>query len=100
MTFCHWQKMQTSPVVVSEKIFGLTLTLDFIDHCHSLASFFPPLAAVGSLPLPAFSFYHRSCWDSYSNLAECKWRYVDLGEWVCYNQFVKNLQQSKLCVAG
>ena len=39
------------PVAVSDKIFGLTLFLDFIDRCHSLSSLFPPLAAVASLPL-------------------------------------------------
>jgi len=36
---------------VPDKIFGLTLILDFIDRRHSLASFLPPPAAVGSLPL-------------------------------------------------
>jgi hypothetical protein len=35
---------------VPDKIFGLALTLDFIDRCHSLASLYLPLAAVGSLP--------------------------------------------------
>ena len=39
------------PVAVPDKIFGLTLILDFIDRCHSLASFLPPPAAVGSLPI-------------------------------------------------
>ena len=39
------------PVAVPEKIFGLTLILDFFDRCHSLASLAPPPAAVGSLPL-------------------------------------------------
>ena len=37
-------------VAVPDKIIGLTLFLDFIDRCHSLASFLPPQAAVGSLP--------------------------------------------------
>ena len=37
------------PVAVPEKIIGLTLILDFFDRCHSLASLFPPPAAVGSL---------------------------------------------------
>ena len=32
-----------------DKIFGLTLTLDFIDRCHSLRSLYPPLAALPSL---------------------------------------------------
>ena len=34
---------------VPDKIFGLTLTLDFIDHCTALPSLTPPPAAVGSL---------------------------------------------------
>ena len=38
------------PVAVPEKIFGLTLFLDFFDRCHSLPSLLPPPAAVGSLP--------------------------------------------------
>ena len=38
------------PVAVPEKIFGLTLILDFFDRCHSLVSLTPPLAAVDSLP--------------------------------------------------
>ena len=38
------------PVAVPDKIFGLTLSLDFIDRCHSLPSLLPPLAALGSLP--------------------------------------------------
>ena len=45
--------MQTSPVAVPDKIFGLAFFLDFIDRCHLLASFLPPPAAVGSLPLSA-----------------------------------------------
>ena len=36
-------------VAVPDKIFGLALILDFIDRGHSLASFLPPQAAVGSL---------------------------------------------------
>ena len=39
-----------SPVAVPDKIFGLTLILDFIDRCHSLSSLLPPLAALASLP--------------------------------------------------
>ena len=38
------------PVAVPEKIFGLTLILDFFDRCHSLVSLPPPQAAVNSLP--------------------------------------------------
>ena len=38
------------PVAVPEKIFGLTLILDFFDRCHSLVSLPPPQAAVDSLP--------------------------------------------------
>ena len=38
------------PVAVPEKIFGLTLILDFFDRCHSLTSLYLPLAALGSLP--------------------------------------------------
>ena len=34
---------------VPDKIFGLTLILDFIDHCTALPSLTPPPAAVGSL---------------------------------------------------
>ena len=34
---------------VPDKIFGLTLTLDFIDRCTALPSLTPPPAAVGSL---------------------------------------------------
>ena len=37
-------------VAVPDKIFGLTLFLDFIDRCHSLPSLHPPPAALGSLP--------------------------------------------------
>ena len=39
------------PVAVPEKIFGLTLILDFFDRCHSLVSLPPPQAAVDSLPI-------------------------------------------------
>jgi len=39
------------PVAVPDKIFGLTLILDFIDRCHSLSSLRPPPAAVASLPV-------------------------------------------------
>ena len=38
------------PVAVPDKIFGLTLFLDFIDRCHSLPSLHLPQAALGSLP--------------------------------------------------
>ena len=38
------------PVAVPDKIIGLALILDFIDRCHSLTSFYLPLAARGSLP--------------------------------------------------
>ena len=38
------------PVAVPEKIYGLTLILDFVDRCHSLTSLYLPLAALGSLP--------------------------------------------------
>ena len=47
--------IQTSPVAVPDKIFGLTLFLDFIDRCHSLRSLLPPHAALSSLPLPAYA---------------------------------------------
>ena len=50
---CHWQRSYRSPVVVPEKIFGLSLFLDFFDHCHSLCSLYLPLAALASLPIPA-----------------------------------------------
>ena len=40
----------SNPVAVPEKIFGLTLILDFFDRCHSLVSLPPPQAAVDSLP--------------------------------------------------
>jgi hypothetical protein len=36
---------------VPDKIFGLTLILDFIDRCHSLTSLYLPPAALGSLPI-------------------------------------------------
>ena len=43
-------KEKLAPVAVPDKIFGLTLILDFIDRCHSLCSLNPPPAAVASLP--------------------------------------------------
>ena len=47
-----WVTALTSfPVAVPDKIFGLTLILDFIDRCHSLSSLHPPPAAVASLPV-------------------------------------------------
>ena len=47
-----WVTATTSfPVAVPDKIFGLTLILDFIDRCHSLSSLHPPPAAVASLPV-------------------------------------------------
>ena len=47
-----WVTAPTSfPVAVPDKIFGLTLFLDFIDRCHSLSSLHPPPAAVASLPV-------------------------------------------------
>ncbi|MBR5479324.1 MAG: hypothetical protein IKU84_04025, partial [Clostridia bacterium] len=49
-------------VAVPEKIFGLTLFLDFFDRCHSLRSFHPPPAALPSLPpyvLPTFAIIRR-----------------------------------------
>ena len=47
-----WVTAPTSfPVAVPDKIFGLTLFLDFIDRCHSLSSLTPPPAAVASLPV-------------------------------------------------
>ena len=47
-----WVTAPTSvPVAVPDKIFGLTLFLDFIDRCHSLCSLTPPPAAVASLPV-------------------------------------------------
>ena len=42
--------MLSVPVAVPDKIFGLALSLDFIDRCHSLGSLFPPPAAVASFP--------------------------------------------------
>ena len=51
------------PVAVPDKIFGLTLFLDFIDRCHSLTSLILPQAALGSLPLsahrPPMECFHR-----------------------------------------
>ena len=47
-------------VAVPDKIFGLTLFLDFIDRCHSLWSLYPPPAALPSLPCGfhiSFCFY-------------------------------------------
>ena len=44
------QSKELHPVAVPEKIFGLTLILDFFDRCHSLVSLPPPQAAVDSLP--------------------------------------------------
>jgi len=41
---------QSSPVAVPDKIFGLSLFLDFIDRGHSLGSLLPPQAALPSLP--------------------------------------------------
>ena len=38
------------PVAVPEKIFGLTLILDFFGRCHSFVSLPPPQAAVDSFP--------------------------------------------------
>ena len=38
------------PVAVPDKIFGLSLFLDFINRCHSLRSLHPPPAALLSLP--------------------------------------------------
>ena len=46
--------MQQSPVAVPDKIFGLTLFLDFTDRYHSLSSLHPPPAALASLPLPVY----------------------------------------------
>ena len=39
------------PVAVPDKIFGLTLFLDFIDRCQSLSSLLLPQAALASLPI-------------------------------------------------
>jgi len=39
------------PVAVPDKIFGLTLFLDFVDRGHSLGSLLPPPAALPSFPL-------------------------------------------------
>ena len=38
------------PVAVPDKIFGLTLFLNFIDRCHSLGSLHLPPAVLPSLP--------------------------------------------------
>ena len=43
--------MLSIPLAVPEKIIGLTKILDFFDRCDSFASLYPPLAALGSLPL-------------------------------------------------
>ena len=48
--FSGFPKEELAPVAVPDKIFGLTLILDFIDRCHSLCSLNPPPAAVASLP--------------------------------------------------
>ena len=48
---CHRQRSHRSPVAVSNKIFGLSLILDFVDRCHSLRSLYLPQAALPSLPL-------------------------------------------------
>ena len=45
------------PVAVPDKIFGLSLFLDFIDRCHALCSLYPPLAALASLPNSIISAY-------------------------------------------
>ena len=45
------------PVAVPDKIFGLSLFLDFIDRCHALCSLYPPLAALASLPNSTTSAY-------------------------------------------
>ena len=45
------ESLFASPVAVPEKIFGLSLSLDFFDRGHSLRSLFPPQAALPSLPL-------------------------------------------------
>ena len=47
--FLH-QSVDWFPVAVPDKIFGLTLVLDFIDRGHSLSSLNPPPAALPSLP--------------------------------------------------
>ena len=45
------------PVAVPDKIFGLTLFLDFIDRGYSLRSLFLPPAALPSLPLSVSGSY-------------------------------------------
>ena len=48
-----WQSpegMYWCPVAVPDKIFGLTLILDFVDRGHSLGSLHLPPAALPSLP--------------------------------------------------
>ena len=47
------------PVAVPDKIFRLTLFLDFIDRCHSLRSLSPPQAALPSLPNSTTSAYEQ-----------------------------------------
>jgi len=42
---------------VPDKIFGLTLILDFIDRCHALSSLYPPPAVLASLPNSTTSAY-------------------------------------------
>ena len=46
--------LKKCPVAVPDQIFGLTLSLDLIDRCHSLTSLHLPLAALGSLPTGHF----------------------------------------------
>ena len=57
-----------NPVAVPDKIFELTLSLDFIDRCHSLTSLALPLAALGSLPT---GLLHS---DGFKSLASLKTR--------------------------
>ena len=49
--------MSATLLAVPDKIFGLTLFLDFIDRCHSLRSLLPPQAALPSLPNSIISTY-------------------------------------------
>ena len=53
---CNWLGLPIPPVAVPDKIFGLSLLLDFIDRGHSLRSLFPPPAALPSLPTSAYFF--------------------------------------------
>jgi len=48
------RKCKRVPVAVPYIFCGGESRLENIDRCHSLASFLPPPAAVGSLPLPAY----------------------------------------------